>query len=862
MICFPWGKLSNGLSHHLAHHCADVAACFEVISELPVIRARLETAAERNLDSADISRLTLFAFLHDLGKLHPEFQMKAFPDRKSFRRGHSAEGLAAFYGGIDAEGLNEKISSALFFDQLSKWADDETLYSLVMAVFSHHGRPVVTLSDDNSANWHKKFRQLESYDIPTEVHKIGKLLPIWFPQAFGPVINQLPSTSSFQHLFCGLLSLADWIGSDLKSCQFLSALDYDYIQKARNHAKVSINAIGLNSVTTRQGMVGTDFTDIAPGRTPRNAQAMIGDWPVDDHLIILEAETGSGKTEAALWRFARLFKAGKVDSLYFAVPTRAAANQIHGRIHTAMKTLFGKHVPQTVLAIPGYMKAGAVEGHALPDFKVLWDDNDIHTVRWAAENSRRFLAAPVAVGTVDQAMLAGLEVKHAHLRGAALSRSLLVIDEVHASDAYMTEVQKNLLDIHIGYGGHAMLMSATLGSAARNQWLGTAHQYERKLKEEQEIAYPAIWGKTAVMKKVDLDGRKKIVKMVSSEDWSASNCAAMAIMAARENAKVLVIRNTVNAAIETFNAIQQQGASDLLPQFNGYPVLHHSRFAVEDRRRLDDIVESVLSPDNNTRPASGLIVIGTQTLEQSLDICADYLISDLCPADVLLQRIGRLHRHLLKRPPGYEMPQCIVLSPTDGLGKFTSGNFFEYGLGKTSNDGGVYLNLHSCELTRRMVKTLKEWVIPDMNRYLVEGATHLDAVDSLNNELGKDWREYWNQHGGNEIAKRQAGNHVNLDVTLPFFRNDGSEFKFSDNEAKIRTRLGAQGICVKFAEGTVGPFGQPVSEIVCPAYWNVSEPEDSVELQKNKGILAFQLMTENHSRVLLEYGTRGLCIIK
>ena len=63
-------------------------------------------------------------------------------------------------------------------------------------------------------------------------------------------------------------------------------------------------------------------------------------------------------------------------------------------------------------------------------------------------------------------MLAALQVKHAHLRGSALSRSLLVIDEVHASDTYMTAVIDRLLRGHLAAGGYALLMSATLGARA------------------------------------------------------------------------------------------------------------------------------------------------------------------------------------------------------------------------------------------------------------------------------------------------------------------------------------------------------------------------------------------------------------
>lgn len=126
-----------------------------------------------------------------------------------------------------------------------------------------------------------------------------------------------------------------------------------------------------------------------------------------------------------------------------------------------------------LLAVSGYVRVDDAQAHKiLPGFEVLWADNpdeaEAHT-RWAAENPKRFLAAQIAVGTIDQALLSNLQVRHAHLRSAALLRHLLVVDEVHASDAYMTALLRSVLEVHLAAGGHALLMSATLGSVARFQ---------------------------------------------------------------------------------------------------------------------------------------------------------------------------------------------------------------------------------------------------------------------------------------------------------------------------------------------------------------------------------------------------------
>src|SRR6185437_8149161 len=197
-------------------------------------------------------------------------------------------------------------------------------------------------------------------------------------------------------------------------------------------------------------------------------------------------------------------------------------------------------------------------------------------------------------------------------------------------------------------------------------------------------------------------------------------------------------------AVATWAEVCKAGEDDLLLQVGGGPALHHSRFAPEDRALLDQAVEQALSPDRAQMPSGGVIVIGTQTLEQSLDIDADLLITDLCPVDVLLQRIGRLHRHDLARPHGFEAPRCIVLTPQMGLEPLLK-PAFENGLGKFRDGGGVYRDLSVLELTRRLVEARTQWTIPAMNRWLVESATHPEKIEALHAELGAAWAHYWNE---------------------------------------------------------------------------------------------------------------------
>lgn len=844
----PWGKANRncGTFHHLAHHMADVAACFESICQLPVIRDRLEKAAQRALNSQDIARLAALTFLHDAGKLHPGFQAKGWPQGqwRGGLYGHVKEGAALF-----AMPLLEPLAVALGIGHLIGWG---VTRDLLHASFAHHGRPFM-LGGDNDVAGSGWFEACSNgYDLRGATAEIGALLPLWFPDAFVAGGSPLPDGTDFQHLFCGLVSLADWLGSDQRIFEFSTDLDSAYIERARQNAATAVAGIRLDTRDLQRLMAGrTGFSDLTGFAAPNGQQAIIGNAPLAEPLLIFEAETGSGKTEAALWRFAKLLEAGLVDSLYFAVPTRAAAKQLHRRVHDAMIRLFGEYAPDTVLAVPGYMLAGETGGRMLPGFQVLWDDDpdrDRLLARWSAENAKRYLAAPVAVGTVDQAMLGALTVKHAHLRAASLCRSLLVIDEVHASDRYMREVQHRLLTTHLSRGGHALLMSATLGSVARGKWLG---QSQPSFAVAVEAPYPALWsrGETGP-RSTQATPRQKTVTMRSVSTMDASRAAESAVEAAGRGARVLVIRNTVDMAIATWQAVRDMGRETLLMGVAGGPALHHSRFAPEDRRLLDKAVEETLH--TSIRLPGGVIVIGSQTLEQSLDIDADLLITDLCPVDVLLQRIGRLHRHSLPRPSGFEKPACHVLLPEKGLEPLLK-PAFENGLGGwlTQSGGleGVYRDLAILELTRRLIEEHPAWEIPAMNRFLVESATHPDCIEALIEAAGPPWRNYQTKILGKDLAEVSAAKNVLLDTRIEF-----ANLKFSDDEEKIRTRLGEEGAAITLAAPVVGPFGQSISGFTLPAHWSPGLQRDEVPRVDREGDrLLIQVGNVN-----LQYSREGL----
>src|ERR1035437_315706 len=239
----PWAKTDDyGCdSHHLAHHCADVAACFEAITSLPVIRSRMEQTAGGALTPSTMARLAVLTFLHDAGKLHPGFQAKGWPESawRGRRHGHTREGAAIFF-----EDDLATVARSLCNAELVEWGMDQDA-GLLFAALAHHGRPI----DSNltaAISWGPVRTSDFTYDPVPASAEIGTMLRRWFPEAFLLEPERLPSRPQFAHFFAGLVALADWLGSDRRFFPFVRDLDPRYINKAREQAARAVAAIGLD----------------------------------------------------------------------------------------------------------------------------------------------------------------------------------------------------------------------------------------------------------------------------------------------------------------------------------------------------------------------------------------------------------------------------------------------------------------------------------------------------------------------------------------------------------------------------------------------------------------------------------------
>jgi CRISPR-associated endonuclease/helicase Cas3 len=795
----PWAKLRHDDSGAvvaalpLVDHALDVGAAFAALLAGGAWAGALAAAAGRPLTSLDHARLTVLAALHDIGKANAGFQARARPGAAPV--GHEPQ-VAAL---LKAERLRGSAAGQALLAVQRDWG----AAGLMPALFAHHGRPREAFAGPpptggRNLAWQaheKHWRPRDGYDPVAAAAAVIARVRARHEGAWedGPT---LPDAPRFAALFAGLVTLADWLGSDERRFPVDGPHGQARDALRREQAAAAVRGRGLAPLETPAAGFPAAF-----GFDPRGVQ---GEAAADGlgAVALIEAETGSGKTEAALWRWLALRRRGAVDGLFFALPTRTAAVQLHRRVQRMLDRVWGDGAPEAVLAVPGYLRAGDAEGQALPGWRVRWDDRG-DDARWAAERADRFLAARVAVGTIDQALLASLPVRHAFVRAAALARSLLVVDEVHASDAYTGGLLAALLANHVGAGGQALLLSATLGGTARARLLGGAAP---TLAEAETAAYPALSGSAASLRAVAADGApaKRVRIEIAGLIDDPAAIAAAAVAAARAGASVLVVRNTVAGAVAAARAVEA-----LAPEFaftvGGVQTLHHGRFAASDRRLLDDAVETAFG---RGRSAEGRVLVGTQTLEQSLDIDADLLLTDIAPIDVLLQRIGRLHRHPRGDRGAFAAARAVVLRPAERdltplLGRRM------HGLGPDR----AYPDLLQIEATLRVLEAHGAVTIPADNRRLVERALHPEAIEALAAELGTAWQNHRAGRSGRDVADRQQAADLALSFDTPF-----RDIVFPSDEAPIATRLGARDLLVDLEGAPAGPFGAPVSRIAIPRW--------------------------------------------
>lgn len=665
-----WGKAQPSTDeepqfHPVAYHCLDVASVGAALLDM---RPQLLSALARGsgLPPETVRGWFLFALaLHDIGKFACCFQAKVeahFTHRNRWTDtqlasdiGHGRVGMALWEGGCDTTG-----TARVQFTPLFNSVDAHCCFDLwMMAVAGHHGRPVEAGDIGN------RMCATALDDARAFIEDCAKLFELR-PAADTPRLREAAFKRS-SWLVAGVTMLCDWIGSNqvwfpyTKPKPSLS----EYWQRAKQQARTALKNAGLTPPPVASGYTLADaLPGVAhPEATPLQQWAAHEVVVAGQTLAIIEDLTGAGKTEAGLLLAHRIMAFGAAEGLYWALPTMATADALYRRLASSYQRMFTDTGKASLMLAHSASRFNDIfaksiwepEAENAPHYGSAADGGDTDTnttasaacARWLADDRRKTFLADIGVGTVDQALLGVLPSKHQALRLAALSRRVLVIDEAHSYDPYMTKLLETLLEFQGALGGSAIIMSATLTKAVRAKLTaafakGAGWGAPKLTKAEFPLATLLTEGQPPVEQPLDPGrGTRRDLPVQRLDDATAAFEVLKA--AAADGRAAVWIRNTVLDAVDAHTAL-----SEALP---GVPVdLFHARFALGDRLEIE---KGVLAHFGKTSEGEQRrrILVATQVVEQSLDCDWDIMISDLAPVDLLIQRAGRLHRHAPKHSP-------------------------------------------------------------------------------------------------------------------------------------------------------------------------------------------------------------------
>ena len=387
----------------------------------------------------------------------------------------------------------------------------------------------------------------------------------------------------------------------------------------------------------------------------------------DPDLMIVEAPPGSGKTELAFAAAEVLMRARRLQGVFVALPTQATTNAMFERVTAWLTSVLGDE-PQKLGIQLAHGKNSLNESfvklleRGKSPLEVHDDEEDfgLHASRWMGQRWRSTLS-PVVVGTIDQVLLAALKSRHVLVRHLGLMGKVVVIDEVHAADEYMETYLEAALTWLGMYGIPVVLLSATLPPARRLALLNAYRRGRGASGVSAEsvdgmISYPAISTVFATCVRVhEIAGEAEVPKrIIPTSLGSPREIAELLERELADGGCAVVIRNTVREAQETYEAVKSVFGREQV-------TLLHSRFLAAERAARDRRMLELFGKDSAQRPLRH-VVVATQVIEQSLDVDFDLMLTDPAPMDLVLQRIGRLHRHnRAERPRGLRDARCLVI---------------------------------------------------------------------------------------------------------------------------------------------------------------------------------------------------------
>lgn len=820
-----WGKADQACEgepkwHPLVYHCLDVAACAAVLLERrPAWLAAL--SRQSGLDVQSLRPWLLFlAAIHDLGKFGDGFQARR-PDLMAMLQGRSGVGA----GGERHDTLGYVLAEKHLLAWLG-WDDRNLdLYDLLQpwlsAVTGHHGRPAKNL--DSVALLLRD--QFPSPVVQAAQCFVRQAAGLFLPQDFALPTPEAGLAERYRQaswLVAGLTVTADWLGSNTRWFPYrtpdLQLADY-WMQIALPQARQAVTESGLEPAVPATRLRTQSLFPTLTTPTPLQAwteAVNISDGP---QIFVLEELTGAGKTEAALTLAARLMEAGRGQGLYLALPTMATADAMFDRVRKddGWRRFFAEGVGQLALAHSADRLKLRLEEVNRRDANYGRGEDATASrqcAAWLADSRKKALLADFGVGTLDQALLAVLPARHQSLRLLGLAHKVLIVDEVHACDAYTGELLTRLLRFHAALGGSAILLSATLPRNHRERYL---HAFAQGAGFATEVlrndAYPlATRLARAGLVEHPLQARASVARRVDVTLLPEEAQALTRLEAAIDQGRCAVwVRNTVADAVETWR--QWNAAHPHRPA-----TLYHARFALHDRLNIGERLSTDFGPKSGPATRHGRLVIATQVVEQSLDVDFDDMVSDLAPIDLIVQRAGRLQRHRrdatgnrvsTDTPDGRGGARLAVLAPEP----VADANAGWIG-GLLPKTGKVYPDHGKLWLTARWLKANGGFRVPEQARDMIEAVYAAAAFDDLPEGL----RPVADAADGASRADRSIarGNLLNFDEG---YRPTSSTWQ---DEGEAPTRLGEATVRLRLARVIEGGLA-PWAEVDASIAWALSE---------------------------------------
>lgn len=779
-----WGKAKPAREaggapcHLLAYHSLDVAAVGFCLTDTESSKGKAVSTALGMSVSELRGVFTYLLAVHDLGKFSQSFQALATPDLELLKRpdptfsydfpgGHAALGMLLWKRSpvfrenqVEACGWPES-------GPLPKFAR-RSLEAMLETTFGHHGQPVST----GNAGVENDFLLDDEYAACEFAMEAARLIQPDWPVSLMGDETWHQSLKKVTWQLAGLAVLADWLGSDQSVFSYVtkSMSLTDYWQKfALPRARHQVERLGFNRPRQATAFTGVkSFFGFAP--TPLQSWAERVDISESPQLFILEDVTGAGKTEAAVALAHRLLSQGCAEGVYFGLPTMATSNAMYARIAGYYQQWYREgETPSLVLAHGAQRLHDAFQASVIPgqpkDLDYRPEERSASAVcnQWFADSRKRALLADVGVGTIDQVLMGVLPFRHQSLRLVGMANKVLIVDEIHACDDYMLTLLCAVLELHAQQGGRAILLTATLPMEMREKLV---RAWRRGLGQKSseltfDVAFPlASVANAKALHEARLATRPSVARELAIDHISDKSHAADLMLAAAKGGQCgCWIRNTVDDAIEAYEWLREQ-VDD--PE---RVLLFHSRFTMADRQRIESQALEWFGKESGASERAGRILIGTQVLEQSLDICMDIMVSDLAPIDLLIQRAGRLHRHrrdasgnLLadsdgpdRRPP----PVLRVLAPSftttpdrDWIRCFLPGTAAVYG-----SHGQLWLTLRTL-LEERSI------CMPERARWLIESVYGPDADVNIPESL----KDSYFEHEGERQSQAAMGQFNRLDL--------------------------------------------------------------------------------------------------